>query len=102
MSRSVQCVLLKREAPGLERPPYPGPLGQRIFENVSKEGWERWRGHQIMLINEYRLTPVDPKARNSSKPRWRSSSSGLARPSRASLSNLAAAESNPASMHSEG
>jgi Fe-S cluster biosynthesis and repair protein YggX len=63
MSRSVQCVLLKREAPGLDRPPYPGPLGQRIFENVSKEAWERWRGHQIMLINEYRLTPVDPKSR---------------------------------------
>jgi len=63
MSRSVQCVLLKREAPGLDRPPYPGPLGQRIFENVSKEAWERWRSHQIMLINEYRLTPVDPKSR---------------------------------------
>jgi Fe-S cluster biosynthesis and repair protein YggX len=63
MSRVVQCVLLKREAEGLDRPPYPGALGQRIFENVSKEAWERWRGHQIMLINEYRLTPVDPKAR---------------------------------------
>jgi len=63
MSRMVQCVLLKREAPGLERLPYPGPLGQRIFENVSKEGWERWRAHQIMLINEYRLTPIEPKAR---------------------------------------
>ena len=63
MSRTVHCVLLKRDAPGLDRPPYPGPLGQRIFENVSKEGWERWRSHQIMLINEYRLTPVDPKAR---------------------------------------
>ena len=63
MSRSVQCVLLKREAPGLDRPPYPGALGQRIFENISKEGWERWRAHQIMLINEYRLTPVDPKSR---------------------------------------
>ncbi|HEY1726007.1 MAG TPA: oxidative damage protection protein [Steroidobacteraceae bacterium] len=63
MSRVVQCVLLKREAEGLDRPPYPGALGQRIFDNVSKEAWERWRGHQIMLINEYRLTPVDPKAR---------------------------------------
>jgi Fe-S cluster biosynthesis and repair protein YggX len=63
MSRSVQCFLLKREAPGLDRPPYPGALGQRIFENISKEGWERWRSHQIMLINEYRLTPVDPKSR---------------------------------------
>jgi Fe-S cluster biosynthesis and repair protein YggX len=63
MSRTVHCVLLKRDAPGLDRPPYPGALGQRIFENVSREGWERWRAHQIMLINEYRLTPVEPKAR---------------------------------------
>jgi Fe-S cluster biosynthesis and repair protein YggX len=63
MTRTVHCVLLKRDAPGLDRPPYPGPLGQRIFEHVSKEGWERWRAHQIMLINEYRLTPVEPKAR---------------------------------------
>ncbi|GMU70371.1 MAG: hypothetical protein AMXMBFR37_27030 [Steroidobacteraceae bacterium] len=63
MSRTVHCVLLKEEAPGLDRPPYPGPLGQRIFENVSKEAWGRWVGHQTMLINEYRLTPVDPKAR---------------------------------------
>ena len=63
MSRTVHCVVLKREAPGLDRPPYPGPLGQRIFEQVSKEAWERWRGHQIMLINEYRLSPVEPKAR---------------------------------------
>lgn len=59
----VQCVVLKREAPGLDRPPYPGPLGQRIFENVSREAWARWVQHQIMLINEYRLSPVDPKAR---------------------------------------
>jgi len=63
MTRTVQCVILKREAPGLDRPPYPGPLGQRIFENVSREGWSRWVKHQVMLINEYRLTPVEPKAR---------------------------------------
>jgi Fe-S cluster biosynthesis and repair protein YggX len=63
MTRTVQCVLLKREAPGLERPPYPGPLGQRIFQEVSKEAWASWVRHQTMLINEYRLTPVDPKAR---------------------------------------
>ena len=63
MSRTVDCVLLKRQAPGLDRAPYPGPLGQRIFEHVSKEAWERWRGHQIMLINEYRLSPIEPKAR---------------------------------------
>lgn len=63
MSRMVNCVLLKREAAGLDRVPYPGPLGQRIFDNVSKEAWTSWVGHQTMLMNEYRLTPIDPKAR---------------------------------------
>jgi Fe-S cluster biosynthesis and repair protein YggX len=63
MTRTVQCVLLKREAPGLERVPYPGPLGQRIFNEVSAEAWAQWVRHQTMLMNEYRLTPVDPKAR---------------------------------------
>ena len=63
MSRTVQCVVLKREAPGLDRPPYPGELGKRIFENVSKEAWAGWLKHQTMLINEYRLTPIEPKAR---------------------------------------
>lgn len=63
MSRQVQCVLLKRELPGLERVPYPGDLGRRIYENVSKEAWGSWLKHQTMLINEYRLTPIEPKAR---------------------------------------
>ena len=63
MTRTVNCVMLKREAEGLERVPYPGDLGQRIFDNVSKEAWQRWLGHQTMLINEYRLTPIEPKAR---------------------------------------
>ena len=63
MSRTVHCVILKQEAPGLDRAPYPGPLGQRIFNEVSKEAWAGWVKHQTMLINEYRLTPVDPKAR---------------------------------------
>ena len=63
MPRLVQCVLLKKEAPGLDRAPYPGELGQRIYENVSKEAWSRWITHQTMLMNEYRLTPVEPKAR---------------------------------------
>jgi len=63
VSRIVQCVLLKREAPGLDRAPYPGELGKRIFEQVSKEAWSRWINHQTMLMNEYRLTPVEPKAR---------------------------------------
>ncbi len=63
MSRTVHCVRLGREAEGLERPPYPGELGRRIFENVSKEAWQEWLRHQTMLINEYRLTPIEPKAR---------------------------------------
>ena len=63
MTRTVQCVMLKKEAPGLDRAPYPGALGQRIFNEVSKEAWAGWVRHQTMLLNEYRLTPVDPKAR---------------------------------------
>ena len=51
------------EAEGLDKPPYPGELGQRIYENVSKEAWQRWVKHQTMLINEYRLSPIEPKAR---------------------------------------
>jgi Fe-S cluster biosynthesis and repair protein YggX len=63
MTRTVQCVVLKSEAPGLDRVPYPGPLGQRIYESVSREGWARWVKHQVMLMNEYRLSPLEPKAR---------------------------------------
>ena len=63
MTRMVQCVKLGREAEGLAAPTYPGELGQRIFENVSKEAWQQWLGRQTILINEHRITPVDPKAR---------------------------------------
>lgn len=63
MTRMVQCVKLGEEAEGLDFAPYPGDLGKRIYENVSKQGWQAWLNHQTMLINEYRLTPVDPKAR---------------------------------------
>ena len=63
MSRTVQCVWLKREAEGLDRPPYPGELGQRIYDNISREAWRAWVAHQTMLLNEYRLSPIDPKAR---------------------------------------
>ena len=63
MARMVKCVLLGTEAEGLDRPPYPGELGQRIFDNVSKVAWQRWLAHQTMLINEYRLTTYEPKAR---------------------------------------
>ena len=63
MARTVHCAKLGREAEGLDLPPYPGPLGKRIYESISKEAWQQWIGRQTMLINEYRLTPVDPKAR---------------------------------------
>ena len=63
MARTVNCVMLKKEAEGLDYAPYPGELGQRIYENVSKEAWQRWLAHQTMLINEYRLTPIEPEAR---------------------------------------
>ena len=63
MTRTVNCVLLGTEAEGLDFAPYPGELGQRIFENVSKQAWQRWLAHQTMLINEYRLTPIEPEAR---------------------------------------
>jgi Fe-S cluster biosynthesis and repair protein YggX len=56
-------VVLGREAEGLERAPYPGELGQRILDNVSKQAWQKWLGHQTMLINEYRLVAFEPKAR---------------------------------------
>ena len=63
MARTVHCVLLGIDAEGLDYAPYPGELGQRIYESVSKEAWQRWLKHQTMLLNEYRLTPIDPKAR---------------------------------------
>ena len=63
MSRMVKCVKLGKEAEGLDYQTYPGDLGKRIFDNVSKEAWQLWLGHQTMLMNEYRLSPIDPKAR---------------------------------------
>ena len=63
MARKVTCVLLGPDSEGLDRPPYPGELGKRIYENVSKLAWQRWLKHQTMLINEYRLSPIEPKAR---------------------------------------
>lgn len=61
--RVVFCARLNCEAKGLVKPPYPGALGQRIFEQTSESAWLAWRDHQTMLINEYRLSPIDPKAR---------------------------------------
>jgi Fe-S cluster biosynthesis and repair protein YggX len=63
MTRMVHCIKLQREAEGLARPPYPGELGKRVFEHVSKQAWADWLRHQTMLINENRLSPMDPKSR---------------------------------------
>jgi Fe-S cluster biosynthesis and repair protein YggX len=63
MARKIFCTFLQREAEGLDRVPYPGELGQRIYAGISKEAWQQWLRHQTMLMNEYRLTPIDPKAR---------------------------------------
>ena len=63
MSRMVNCAILGKELPGLDRPTYPGDLGKRIYETISKEAWGMWVQHQTMLLNEYRLSPIDPKAR---------------------------------------
>ena len=63
MARMVNCVKLGREAEGLDFPPLPGELGKRVFENVSKEGWQQWVRHQTMLINENRLNLMDARAR---------------------------------------
>lgn len=63
MARMVQCIKTGQEAEGLIAPPYPGDLGKRIYENVSKEAWSMWLQHQTMLINEYRLSPIEPDAR---------------------------------------
>lgn len=63
MTRIVKCIKLGREAEGLDFPTFPGELGKRIFENVSKEAWSQWIQHQTMLVNEYRLSLADIKAR---------------------------------------
>lgn len=63
MTRMVQCAKLDKEAEGLDRAPYPGELGQRIYENISKEAWQLWMGQQTILINENRLSVIDPEHR---------------------------------------
>ena len=63
MARTVNCIKLGKESDGLDFAPYPGELGQRIFDAVSKEAWQQWLAHQTMLINENRLSPLDPEAR---------------------------------------
>ncbi|HVB88015.1 MAG TPA: oxidative damage protection protein [Candidatus Dormibacteraeota bacterium] len=62
--RMVKCVKLGRELPGLDRPPWKGDLGQRIYENVSKDAWRMWVDHSKMLLNELRLNPLDPNSQH--------------------------------------
>lgn len=64
MSRMVKCVKLGRELEGLDAPPWPGELGQRVFENVSKEGWKLWEERMRMILNEYRLLPFQKEAQD--------------------------------------
>ena len=63
MARMVNCIKLGKQAEGLDFGPYPGELGKRIFDNVSKEAWSQWIKQQTMLVNENRLNLADPKAR---------------------------------------
>lgn len=63
MARMIQCSYLKKEAEGLPFPPYPGELGKRIYEQISKEAFEQWKRHQTMLVNENRLNLADARAR---------------------------------------
>ena len=63
MSRRITCKKLGKEAEGLDFPPYPGDLGKRIFDEISKEAWQMWLSHQTMLINENRLSPLDRETR---------------------------------------
>ena len=60
--RMVKCMLLKKELPGLEEPPWPGELGKRIYENISQEAWSLWEDRLRMMINEYRLNLASPQA----------------------------------------
>jgi Fe-S cluster biosynthesis and repair protein YggX len=61
--RTIYCTKLKKKAEGLEQPPLPGALGNKIFEHISKEAWQQWINLQTMLINENRLSLIEPKAR---------------------------------------
>ena len=63
MARMVYCEKLKREAEGLGFAPWPGPLGKRVYDSISKQAWGEWLAHQTMLINENRLSPLEPATR---------------------------------------
>ena len=62
MPRTVKCAKLGRELPGLDRPPFPGPLGQRVFENISRPAWQMWQSQSTIIINHYGLNLADPQA----------------------------------------
>ena len=82
MTRMVQCIYLKKEAEGMDYPPYPGELGKRIYDNVSKEAFELWKKHQTMLVNENRLNLAERGRASTWRGRWSSSSSATAPTSR--------------------
>lgn len=63
MSRTVYCVKTGAETEGLDFAPWPGELGKRVFDSIGKAAWADWLAHQTMLINENRLSPLDPKHR---------------------------------------
>ncbi len=63
MNKTIFCEKLQQETEGLKSPPFPGQLGERIFNHISKNAWKMWLDHQTMLINEYRLSLLDPNAR---------------------------------------
>ncbi|MBN4080305.1 oxidative damage protection protein [Beggiatoa alba] len=63
MTRMVQCIKLGIQAEALDNPTYPGELGQKIFAHVSKQAWQQWMGHQTILMNENRLSPINPEHR---------------------------------------
>lgn len=63
MTRTVHCLKLQKESPALKRAPYPGTLGDKILNSISAEAWQMWLEQQTMLINEYRLSLIEPKAR---------------------------------------
>ncbi|MCA1553058.1 MAG: oxidative damage protection protein [Chloroflexi bacterium] len=62
MARMVKCAKLGRELAGLDRPPVPGPLGKRIYENISAQAWDLWKQQSVLLINHYGLSLMDPEA----------------------------------------
>lgn len=63
MSRTVQCQILNQQLEGLAFQPWPGELGKRIYDNISQKAWQNWLTHQTMLINENRLSPLNPDHR---------------------------------------